>query len=160
MSNYDEDEEETGEGEWQEHWIVVGSVSDLAREAIELVNGKVAQLYTHTFNSGFQAVAVCFLYADDDDETGFSFSNHDDALYINASTPDENIDLVLYSIHPNPDRDVSDVTGLHLITEGEWFKLDEERVAARELLEKKGNDDLEKWYQTRIEQLTDTQQNS
>jgi hypothetical protein len=128
MDDDDEEEfEEDMDEEWLEHWIVVGKVSDKAKEAIELVNGKVEPMYTRF--SSCVATAVCFLYAEpEDDDVGFVHGNDGKALKLDVFSADEHITLVLYSIYPNPDRDVSDVTGLHLVAEEEWFKIvDEQR---------------------------------
>jgi hypothetical protein len=116
-------DEETGEG-WLEHWIVVGNVSEKAIEAIELVNGHVDRLFSHSMYHDYSAFAVCFLYDDPpDDDVGFVYKHDGKALQIDVYSSDEHIALYLYSIYPNPDRDVSDVTGLHLVTEGEWFEI-------------------------------------
>jgi hypothetical protein len=114
----EDDEEE--ESSWLEHWIVVGHVSDKAKEAIALVGGNISPMQSPSMR--IRAMAVCFLYAEpEDNDVGFSFSDDNKALQIDVFSLGEHVTLYLYSIYPNADRDVADITGLHLVIEDEYF---------------------------------------
>jgi hypothetical protein len=117
------DEEET-EG-WQEYWFVCGGVSELAKQAIESVDGRV-QRVTHV--RGFSVpplYAVCLLYEDGDDDQGFCWYSDDGEkarkLFIRSA--DEWHDLYIYCADGSVPRFASDTTQLRIVTEAEWFAL-------------------------------------
>lgn len=120
------DDEET-EQSWLEHWIVVGKVSEKAEESIGSVNGKVEPMYTRS-NSCY-AMAVCFVDANPpDDDYAIVVGQQHNSIRYDVYTPDEHVELVIYSIHPNLSLIQSDVTGLHMVTLGEYYKIVDEEV--------------------------------
>ena len=117
---------------WLEHWMCVGRVSKKAQELVESVGGKV--VYMSAFAGHSPSVAlVCFLYDDPpDDDQGYSIKNDEEnhVLEIEASTADvHSCNLVVYSksddIAPIVQQSVTDLV---MITQGEWFEMDEEKL--------------------------------
>jgi hypothetical protein len=115
------DEEETEV--WQEYWLVVGGVSELAKQAIESVDGAVVTMVAHNY---FHKVVygVRLLHHPDDDDQGFCWYTDDGAparrLFI--SSADTHHDLYIYCADGSVPRFTSDTTQLRIVTEAEWFE--------------------------------------
>ncbi len=115
---------------WQEYWLVVGGVSHLAEQAIESVGGRVERLMAHHNLSTSLLFAVCLLHDehDEDDDQGFGWFTDDGekARQLYICSADAHHDLYIYCVDGSIPRFETGTPELRIITEAEWFAMDEE----------------------------------
>jgi hypothetical protein len=117
------EEEET---EWREYRLVVGGISEQAKQAIESVNGAVIPMAA----TNCVVYSVRLLYHPDDNEQGFIWFDDDGekARRLYVCSADEHHDLYIYcddgSIPCIQEHfKESDTAHLRLVTEAEWFAM-------------------------------------
>ncbi len=131
MSEVDEtqeldEEEEEAEG-WKEYRFICGGVSKPAEEAIESVGGHVERLWVAHGIFLPLLYVIILLYDDDDDDQGFSFFTDDGkkARQFYVCSADAHHDLYILCADGSIPRFESDRSVLRVITEGEWFAMED-----------------------------------
>lgn len=121
------DEETEG---WQEYWLVVGGVSEKAKQAIESVDGAVVPMVAHNY---FHRVVygVRLLHHPDDDDQGYCWHTDDGerARKLFIASTNAHHDLYIHCADGSVPCFESDTTQLRIVTEAEWFALADAKVA-------------------------------
>lgn len=122
MSKQDHD------GEWQEHWLVVGDVSEKAIQAIESVGGSVLPLSARKFHY-VKLYGVCLLHHPKDGDQGFGYHTDDgeQARKLYVCSADAHHDLYVYCEDGSNPQFESNVMQLRIATEEEWFSIADAR---------------------------------
>jgi hypothetical protein len=114
---------------WQEYWLVVGGVSEKAKQAIESVDGKVVTMIARNYL--YRVVyGVRLLHHPDDDDQGYEWHTDDgkQARKLFICSADAHHDLYVYCEDGSVPRFESDTTELRIVTDAEWFAIADQRA--------------------------------